>query len=34
MDTATELLCACCQANVAVFAIGLTPVCESCADEL
>jgi hypothetical protein len=34
MNTATIVLCACCGANPAVFAIGATPVCEVCADEL
>lgn len=27
-------VCACCQARPAVFAIGATPVCESCSDNL
>ena len=34
MSTATIFLCACCEENPAVFAIGSTPVCEACADEL
>jgi len=34
MSTATIVLCACCEENPAVFAIGSTPVCEACADEL
>jgi len=34
MVSATTVVCACCGAHPAVFAIGATPVCETCADEL